>query len=87
LRYTISPPLRKAGLRLPELLPLYFAGENFADKRTITLRHLLMMRSGIKFDEDKLDTGVCGGAELLEGDVTALALSFPIHNHRTAHCN
>ena len=30
---------------------------NMLDKRTITLRHLLQMRSGLAFDEDVLNTG------------------------------
>jgi CubicO group peptidase (beta-lactamase class C family) len=63
---------------LPELLPERFATGNYEDKRTITLRHLLQMRSGLDFDEDTLNTGGYGGEELLEGDLTALALSFPV---------
>jgi CubicO group peptidase (beta-lactamase class C family) len=64
---------------LPELLPAYFAGDGHADKRAITLRHLLMMRSGIAFDEHTLNSGGYGDpAELLAGDLTALALDFPV---------
>jgi len=63
---------------LSELLPRYFSDDAYKDKQMISLRHLLMMRSGIEFDEDKLNTGVYGGVELLEGDLTAFALSFPM---------
>jgi CubicO group peptidase (beta-lactamase class C family) len=64
---------------LPELLPSYFAGEMHADKRAITLRHLLTMRSGLAFDEQTLNSGGYGDpAELLAGDVTAIALDFPV---------
>lgn len=63
---------------LPVLLPKYFAADEYADKRTISLRHLLQMRSGLAFDEDVLNTGGYGGEELLESDLTALALSFPV---------
>lgn len=64
--------------KLPDLLPGYFSGEKHADKREITLRNLLMMRSGIAWDEELLDTGVYGGEELLAGDLTAIALTFPM---------
>jgi CubicO group peptidase (beta-lactamase class C family) len=63
---------------LPELLPAYFADGAYPDKRSITLRHLLMMRSGIEYDETKLDSGEYGGPELLEQDTTQVALNFPM---------
>lgn len=63
---------------IPDLLPEYFAGGNHDDKREITLKNLLMMRSGIEWDEAALDTGVYGGEELLAQDVTAIALDFPM---------
>ncbi|HMO58235.1 MAG TPA: serine hydrolase [Roseiflexaceae bacterium] len=63
---------------LPDLLPTYFAAGAYPDKRAITLRHLLMMRSGIEYDEMKLDSGEYGGPELLEQDTTQVALSFPM---------
>ncbi len=63
---------------LPELLPDYFVGGAHADKTDITLRHLLMMRSGLEFDEAILDTGGYGGEEVLEKDTTAFALDFPM---------
>ena len=50
---------------LPVLLPKYFAADAYEDKRTISLRHLLQMRSGLAFDEDVLNTGGYGGEELL----------------------
>lgn len=64
---------------LPTLLPDYFAGDAHADKRDITLRHLLMMRSGIEFDDPTLITGGYGSPEeLLSRDLTAAALDFPM---------
>jgi CubicO group peptidase (beta-lactamase class C family) len=64
---------------LPTLLPDYFSGDAHADKRDITLRHLLMMRSGIEYDDDTLNTGGYGSPEeLLSRDLTALALDFPM---------
>lgn len=63
---------------LPELLPERFSGGTHADKAAITLRHLLTMRSGIDFSEDVLNSGGYGGQELLESDLTALALDFPM---------
>lgn len=62
---------------LSALLPDYFAGNKYTGKRDITLRHLLMMRSGIDFSEEVLNSGGYGGEELLEGDVTAFGLDFP----------
>ncbi len=67
---------------LPVLLPQYFDGaaaaQEYADKRTITLRQLLQMRSGLAFNEDVLNTGGYGGEELLEENLTAMALGFPV---------
>ena len=63
---------------LPTLLPDYFVAGAHDDKRTITLRHLLQMRSGLAFEEDVLNTGGYGGSELLDRDLTALSLSFPV---------
>lgn len=63
---------------LSALLPNRFTGEEYADKRGITLRQLLMMRSGIDFSEDVLNSGGYGGPELLESDLTAMALDFPM---------
>jgi CubicO group peptidase (beta-lactamase class C family) len=64
---------------LAELLPEYFAGGRHADKASITLRHLLQMRSGLEWDEDTLDTGGYGGPEeLLARDVVEWLLSFPM---------
>lgn len=63
---------------LPDLLPGYFAAGAHGDKRAITLRHLLMMRSGIEYDENRLDRGEYGGPELLQQDVTEIALGFPM---------
>jgi CubicO group peptidase (beta-lactamase class C family) len=63
---------------LSSLLPEYFTENKFADKREITLRQLLMMRSGIDFSEDVLNSGGYGGEELLAGDLTAFGLEFPM---------
>lgn len=63
---------------LPELLPDYFAAGAHGDKRAISLRHLLMMRSGIEYDENRLNRGEYGGLELLQQDVTEVALGFPM---------
>jgi CubicO group peptidase (beta-lactamase class C family) len=64
---------------LPALLPDYFADDAHADKRDITLRHLLMMRSGVEYDDNTLNTGGYGSPEeLLSRDLTALALDFPM---------
>ena len=61
------------------LLPNYFAEGDYTDKSDIRLRDLLMMRSGIEYDEYILDTGGYGTPEdLLKTDVTALGLSFPM---------
>lgn len=63
---------------LSVLLPDYFAENKYADKRDVTLRQLLMMRSGIDFSEDTLNSGGYGREELFESDVTAFGLSFPM---------
>jgi CubicO group peptidase (beta-lactamase class C family) len=64
---------------LPTLLPDYFVDDLYADKREITLRDLLMMRSGIEYDEYLLDSGDYGSPEdLLNSDLTTLALAFPV---------
>jgi CubicO group peptidase (beta-lactamase class C family) len=64
---------------LPALLPTYFADNAHADKRDITLRHLLLMRSGIRYDDNTLNTGGYGSpADLLAQDITAVALGFPV---------
>jgi CubicO group peptidase (beta-lactamase class C family) len=64
---------------LPQLLPSYFAAGLHADKQAITLRHLLMMRSGIAFDQNALNSGEYGeDADLIAGDLTAIALDFPL---------
>lgn len=64
---------------LPALLPDYFADGAYANKRDITLRHLLMMRSGVEYDDNMLNTGGYGSPEaLLSSDLTALALNFPM---------
>jgi CubicO group peptidase (beta-lactamase class C family) len=50
-----------------------------ADKQAITLRHLLMMRSGIAFDQNIFNNDGYGDpAEFLGGDLIALALEFPL---------
>jgi CubicO group peptidase (beta-lactamase class C family) len=63
---------------LVELLPEYFEEGAHADKRTITLRHLLTMRSGIAFSQVVENEGGYGGEERLNGDITEFALDFPI---------
>lgn len=63
---------------LPTLLPNYFTENKYADKRDVTLRQLLMMRSGIDFSEDVLNSDGYGGEELMESDVTAFGLGFPM---------
>lgn len=64
---------------LPTLLPDYFADDAHADKRDITLRHLLMMRSGVEYEDNLLNTGGYGSPEeMLSRDLTALALDFPM---------
>jgi len=63
---------------LSALLPEYFSENKYTDKREITLRQLLMMRSGIEFSEDELNSGSYGREELLERDLTAFGLDFPM---------
>lgn len=64
---------------LSDLLPDYEIAQNYADKSDITLRDLLMMRSGIEWDEVTFDTGGYGTPEeLLELDTVAFGLTFPM---------
>ena len=69
-------------LTLADALPEYFADNQNADKRDITLRHLLMMRSGIEFDEDELYAAVHNNPEgektWLERDLLTYAFSLPM---------
>lgn len=61
------------------LLPEYFSENQHEDKREITLGHLLMMRSGIMYDEDTLNSGGYGASEELLGkDLVAFGLTFPV---------
>jgi CubicO group peptidase (beta-lactamase class C family) len=64
---------------LNELLPDYFANGQHEDKRDITLAHLLAMRSGIAFEDEKLLAGEYGELDdLLKDDLTDFALNFPM---------
>lgn len=63
---------------LSALLTDYFQNDQHADKREITLEDLLMMRSGIDYQEEILNAGGYGGEELLAQDLTEFALSFPM---------
>lgn len=68
--------------KLGDVLPDYFAGGQHDDKKNITLRHLLQMRSGIQFDEaafnDELaERGVDAAQFFLGQDLTKYALSYP----------
>ncbi len=65
--------------KLPELLPAYFEGGKHADKKDITLRHLLMMRSGLEWSEQASNDGLLGDpATLLSQDLTEAILSLPV---------
>lgn len=64
--------------KLPELLPEEFGSGSYEDKRSISLEHLLEMRSGIEFDDELFSVGGYGDEELLEGDVTEFVLGFPV---------
>ena len=65
--------------KLPELLPTYFVNGKHADKASITLRHLLMMRSGIRWSERDSNDGKLGDpATLLSQDLTEGVLSLPM---------
>lgn len=65
---------------LSQLLPDYDISQAYPDKSEITARDLLMMRSGIAWNEDAFDTGEYGSpVELLEiEDIIAYALTFPM---------
>ncbi|MEQ8673237.1 MAG: serine hydrolase [Aggregatilineales bacterium] len=64
---------------LPTLLPDYFADDTHTDKSEITLRDVLMMRSGIGFEENLFYTGGYGSPEeLLATDTIAFGLDIPM---------
>lgn len=80
-----SGELTQLDAPLPQLLPDYFTNGQHQDKQEITLSHLLAMRSGIDFDDEKMLSRAYGGDELLEADVTEFALEFPMaHEPGTA---
>ena len=69
--------------KLGDALPDYFTGNQHDDKKDITLRHLLQMRSGIQFDEgahnDELAARGADAAQFFLGqDLTEYALDYPV---------
>ncbi len=70
--------IKNLDITLADALPEYFQGNQHTDKRTITLRNLLMMRSGIQFDNDTLLSNPDAVKTLLESDLIAYALSQPM---------
>jgi CubicO group peptidase (beta-lactamase class C family) len=69
--------------KLGDVLPDYFAGGQHGDKKNVTLRHLLQMRSGIQFDEaafndEWAERGVDAAQFFLGQDLTEYALSYPV---------
>jgi CubicO group peptidase (beta-lactamase class C family) len=64
--------------KLPELIPSYFANGQHADQREITLRHVLMMRSGLGWDERASNDGGYGDWQtLVNQDLTEWVLRLP----------
>lgn len=74
-----SGKLRSPDVTLGSSIPQYFTDNRHADKKSITLRNLLMMRSGIEFDDTTLTVQTQEGRQtLLNQDLVEVALSQPV---------
>jgi CubicO group peptidase (beta-lactamase class C family) len=65
---------------LGAVLPDYFTGGQYEDKKGTTLRQLLMMRSGLDFDQDTVyaEQAARGVEFFLEQDLTEYLLNYPM---------
>jgi CubicO group peptidase (beta-lactamase class C family) len=70
--------IKNLDMTLADALPDYFQGNQHADKRTVTLRNLLMMRSGIQFDNGSMPGDPDAVKAFLASDLVAYALSQPV---------
>jgi Tol biopolymer transport system component/CubicO group peptidase (beta-lactamase class C family) len=74
-----SGKLRSPDVTIGSAAPQYFTDGRHADKKNITLRNLLMMRSGIQFDNTTLPTQTQQGRQaFLQQDTVEYALSQPV---------
>lgn len=74
----VNGEIKNMDMTLADALPEYFQGNQHADKRTVTLRNLLMMRSGIQFDNESLPSDPEAVKTFLDSDLIAYALSQPM---------